>query len=74
LIIPAGHTNIFGEQVGAGKVHVNRAPPGVEVSGKFVVVPEQMDFVNGAFTAGSGRMVIGRVVVGPLPAQLELVP
>jgi hypothetical protein len=71
---PVGQTEMLGVQDGGSEFQVNEAPGGVEEREILVRVPEQIDLVNGGFTAGKGLMVIASDEVGPGLIQFVFVP
>ena len=69
-----GQDRILAEQVGGGEVQLKVPPGGVDDNTMLVLAPEQIVFENGAFTAGTGLMVIYRDSVCPELLQLILDP
>ena len=66
LTIPGGQVTILDVQVGGGETQLNSDPAGVEFRVMAVFSPEQMVFVRGGLTTGTGLIVTARPEVGPL--------
>lgn len=63
LLRPAGQLTILGEHVGGGFVQLKVPPGGTVDNTIFVLVPEQMEWVKGAFMDGAALTVTAREIV-----------